>query len=187
MNAKQIASFLNSMDKSCEIYSSRTEKCRQRLEAVNSEFQKIDQNVKDSIAIAHKESLKKPSTQKPSRAQTPTNNSRRRPQTAQNRYPKMMIRPAPYPAKNYVLPAQELVGPKRYFRSRAAERRRKEKDDQLNEFEKFPCAFENSPRDEAPSMVVTASRTFNFKNEDENDDIWSFGSFSSRSESRGNA
>lgn len=177
MNQKKIMSFLNSMDKSCEGYSTKAFANRQKLQDVNNEFRKIDQNVKDTLNVVHRNSSTRPHT---TIARTRSASARRRPKTAQENAPKMVIRPAPFPIKNYILPAQELVGPKRYYRSNASQKIKKQKEEVLEEFEKYPYSFENSPRELPPELVVTPTQTFN-RSRDEYDD-WSLGGSSCRSD-----
>ncbi|OHT08351.1 hypothetical protein TRFO_23179 [Tritrichomonas foetus] len=180
MYAKQILGFLNSMDKSCENYSDQALSQRRRLQEVNSEFKKIDQNVKNSINVVRRESLARPKSTKRQQSSYAQKSSRRPKTTPETPNSRMVIRPAPYPVKNYILPAQELVGPKRYYRSRAAQKRKDENEEMLDEFEKFPNSFEKSPRAQPPELVVTSNCNYTdyFKNEKEIDD-WGLDEFHS--------
>lgn len=165
MNIKKINSFLNSMDKSCEGYSSQALSQRQRLQEVNVEFQKLDQTVKSSLSL-RKNNKSKPPTSYSTRSQTATSHKKRPKTSLDYTTPKMVIRPAPYPVKNYMLPATELVGPKRYYRSRAAQQMKEENEEILNEFDKYPNSFETSPRKNIPDMIVTPTQTFRPTSED---------------------
>ncbi|OHT09866.1 hypothetical protein TRFO_04398 [Tritrichomonas foetus] len=80
---------------------------------------------------------------------------------------RMIIRPAPFPVKNYILPSQELVGPKRYFRSKAFQQRKESEMEIIEEFEKYPNSFDISPIGKPPEMVVTPTKTFNFSEQND--------------------
>lgn len=165
------------MDKSCEGYSTRAFNHRQKLQEVNDEFRKIDQNVKDTLNIVHRTEATRPHT---TITRVRSASSRRRPKTTQENPPQMVIRPAPFPVKNYILPAQELVGPKRYYRSRASQNIKKQKEEKLEEYEKYPYSFEYSPRELPPEMVVTPAQSFTITQREYDD--WSFDTASIKSD-----
>lgn len=177
MNQKKILSFLNSMDKSCEGYSNKAFSNRQKLQEVNQEFRKIDQNVKDTLNVVHRTEATRPHT---TVTRVRSASSTRRPKTAQDKSPKMVIRPAPFPIKNYILPAQELVGPKRYYRSHASQKIKKQKQEVFDEYEKYPYSFENSPRELPPELVVTPTQSFTVTQRDYDD--WDYEGQSVRSD-----
>jgi hypothetical protein len=117
MYARKINSFLRSMEKSCAEFGDGALEERKKLREANSEFKALAVSARRAISVVpRKVPPPRPESQHSRRAPTPkkTDDS------------DLYVRPAPYPVKNYMLPAKKLVGPRRYFRSRAAQELRED-------------------------------------------------------------
>lgn len=141
------------MERSCDLYSGSALAEREKLREVDTRYKQLDKSVHRTLNVVPRKSAPttRPQTQK-SRARTTVRNE-------EKETPQLVVRPAPYPVKNYILPATQLVGPQRYYRSRAKQSRRDEEISAIEEFDRFPQAFEHPPTKEEPSLVITATMT----------------------------
>lgn len=154
MNSRKLNAFLQSMEKSCDAYSGSALEERRRLQEVDRKFKELDKTVHRTLNVVPR---------KPQEIErVPTRNCKTRSVSrtkTEEEKPKMVVRPAPFPVKNYILPAQHLVGPRKYFKSRAQQKIKDEERDAINEFDKYPNAFERSPKKPIPDLMITPSRT----------------------------
>ena len=155
MNARKLSNFLQSMERSCDLYSGSALQERQKLMEVDTQYKELDKTVHRTLNVVPRKTAPptRPQTQK-SRARTAS-----RMRAADSDSQQLVVRPAPYPVKNYILPATQLVGPKRYYRSRAQQQIRSDEISAEAEFERFPYAFEHPPNQEQPNLVITPTRT----------------------------
>jgi hypothetical protein len=130
MNSKQIGTFLQSMGKSCDIYSENAMLERRKLREVNGEFKAIEKVVDRTLNVTKR---------KPPVPDSYHSNQKSRPSTRQKEETEdMVIRPAPFPVRNYILPAHQLIGPRRFFRSRAAQQIKEDARDEELEVTRYP-------------------------------------------------
>lgn len=147
MNSSYVNSFLKSMESSCESYSQEAEAQRQILRQVDARFHQLEKNIHDTF-VNHSSS----NTIKAKKA-SESNIRRQRPLTTPKKYrsitktknlnnTNLVIRPAPFPVKNYILPAQDLVGPKRFYQSPVHKQRKVEEIEDEEERRKYPWGYE---------------------------------------------
>lgn len=154
MNSRRLSAFLESMEKSCDVYSGSALEERKRMQEVDRKFRELDKSVHRTLNVVPRKNQEI--------ERVPTRNCKTRSASrtkAEEVKPKMVVRPAPYPVKNYILPAQQLVGPRKYFRSRAQQRIKDEERDTLNEYAKYPNSFERSPEKPIPDLMITPAKS----------------------------
>ena len=152
-------SFLQSLENSCNTFSRCADEKREQLIEIDDEFKILDREVKKQLNVA-------PRPHPVSKTREATSTRRSRARTAKTRspnYPRRtaqtpVIRPAPFPVKNYVLPAQPALGPSRYYNSAAKRMKEKEEEMARIESEKYPTTI---PRPKTaitdPQLRVTSS------------------------------
>lgn len=155
MSHKKLQNFLKSMENSCESYSESAEAQRNKLKEVDSKFRILDRGVKKSLTIT-------PQTHQRPQTTFSTTRPRRTIEKAKTpQKPPLNIRPAPYPVKNYILPAQELVGPRKYYKSRAKQQMLDEEADKFEEEIKYPVTCRTPRLPQTIDMVVVPAITEN--------------------------
>ena len=159
-------SFLNSLSRCCDEYSQDADVEREKLRQIDEKYRDLDKMVKLQLL-----ERKKQENRAPSRNHRP-NTSKSTPQRAfGSKYRtsasrqiikrEPVIRPAPYPVRNYVLPAKPLINPQKYYNSHTKDAKKKEMQTLEEEYSKYPGAFEKNPlAKEGPSMEVTAAHLY---------------------------
>lgn len=155
--------FLSSLERSFNTFSQSADEKRMQLSVIDQQFKDLDREVKKQL----NETPKFVSRTTPhSRAETRPRTIQRA-RTAVKRGPKKtsqqdtVIRPAPYPVKNYILPAQPVYGAARYYKPAAKEHLRREEMLERLEREKYPNTIESRTfADDGPQLVVT-SKSYN--------------------------
>jgi hypothetical protein len=134
MNARRVSHFLQSMSKSCDLYSDGAAEERAKLHDVTAKYKALGKAVHRTLNVVPR---KAPAgARHPRKAALRGAPSARR---AQAEAPaEIVVRPAPFPVKNYILPAQPAVGPRRYFRSRATQRAREREQEFADERAQWP-------------------------------------------------
>jgi len=149
------------MEKSCDVYSESAFMERQKAHDADRAFEGLSKSVHRTLTAvprpANDEALRR--LQGTARRRPPP---RPRPR-AVDELAMLVVRPAPYPVKNYILPAQHVVGPRRYYRSRAGQRRRDEERETAEERVRFAGAFETPPP--GLEMIVTATQALSPRKE----------------------
>ncbi|EAX93674.1 hypothetical protein TVAG_103930 [Trichomonas vaginalis G3] len=151
--------FLSSLERSFTKFSQSADEKRLQLSIIDQQFKDLDKEVKKQLNETPKlVSRTAPQTKASSRPRTI-----QRARTAVKRGPRKsakedpVIRPAPYPVKNYILPAQPVYGAARYYKPAAKEHLRKEELLERLEREKYPDTIDDpTPRDLGPDLVVTS-------------------------------
>jgi hypothetical protein len=134
MYAERINNFLHSMAKSCDVYSQEASEERQRLRAVTADYRVLGRTVHRTLNVVSRKTAGA-GRPHPSRVRR-VGVTIKKPEMPPPE--ELVIRPAPFPIKNYIIPAKQLVGPRRFFRSRAAQRRREDEAAELQEYQKWP-------------------------------------------------
>ena len=100
MNARKLSNFLQSMERSCDLYSGSALQERQKLMEVDTQYKELDKTVHRTLNVVPRKTAPptRPQTQK-SRARTAS-----RMRGADSDSQQLVVRPAPYPVKNYILP-----------------------------------------------------------------------------------
>jgi hypothetical protein len=150
MYSRKINAFLRSMERSCDEFGEGALEERKKLRQVDCVFKAAAAQVRRAISVVPRKAVPShPKTQLSKR--TP----RRKPSGESN----VVVRPAPFPVKNYMLPARKLVGPRRYFRSRAAQEIRDDDFELQSEIARYPITLGPEPVPEGVSIVVTPALT----------------------------
>jgi hypothetical protein len=151
MNAKQLGVFLQSMEKSCDVYSTYAMGERERLREVNSEFKGIEKSVERTLSVVKRRPPGESGVRAVSRK------GRSRSQRREVEQEELVIRPAPFPVRNYILPAHQMVGPRRFYSSRAARQIREDERDEAIEMNRFPT-LRRPVTAQAVELPVTVTR-----------------------------
>lgn len=129
--------FLSSLETSCNKFSQCANEKREQLNEIDDEFKVLDKEVKKQIFITKK-------TMQP-RSAVSTATVRTRPvKSRSHKVPRKtatqetVIRPAPYPIKNYVLPAQPVVGPSRFYKGIKRKQIEREEELEMAESMRYP-------------------------------------------------
>lgn len=155
MNHRKLQNFLKSMENSCDSYSESAEVQRNKLKEVDMKYKTLDRGVKKSLTITPQVHARPQTTFSATRPKRTMEKSKTPQKSSMN------IRPAPYPVKNYILPAQDLVGPKRYFKSRARQQIMDDEADKFIEETKYPMTCRTPRHPESIDLIVVPSLTEN--------------------------
>lgn len=134
------------MEKSCEEFGDGALEERKKLRQVNGDFKTLALGVHRAITVIPRKPV-------PSRAQS--QHSKRAPPPKTPNPLDVVVRPAPYPIKNYMFPAKKLVGPRRYFCSRANQALREDEFELQHEIAQFPVTIGPDPTPEGISLTIT--------------------------------
>jgi len=144
--------FLKSLESSYDKYSESADAQRDKLKQIEIDFKKLDKMVKKQLNVPPASPTEKTETRG---IKSPTS-LRRRPKKMENiETPVTLIRPAPYPIKNYVLPSQPLVGPARYYRPNSKKMMEEEYLEELSEQNRFPSTISRRTNDETPLRILS--------------------------------
>jgi hypothetical protein len=157
MYAARINNFLHSMAKSCDVYSQEASEERQRLRAVTADYKVLGKAVHRTLNVVSRDKARA-GRPHPSRVRR-LNSSRKKSEPPTPPPEEVVVRPAPFPVKNYIIPAKQLVGPRRFFRSRAAQRRREEEIAELQEHQRWPETTERVGTHNDITLVLTTMPT----------------------------
>lgn len=159
--------FLNSLSRCCDEYSQDADNEREKLRQIDERFKDLDKIVKKHLLEKKKQSNNL--VQKNSCSYTPKNTLHKtfksRPHSSiatQIIKREPVVRPAPYPVRNYILPVKPSINPQKYYNSHLKDAKRREMQMLEEEYSKYPGAFERNPfaKDEL-SMEVTATKLYN--------------------------
>ena len=151
--------FLQSLENSCNTFSRYADEKREQLIVIDDKFKILDKEVKRHINVPPtKHPISHARTETTSRAQTRHSRTRTAPvpkRTAQT----PVIRPAPFPVKNYVLPAQHVIGPARYYNSAARKMKEREEEIERLESEKYPVTIPRPQTANSNDINLTITST----------------------------
>jgi len=140
MNAARVNNLLHSMAKSCDVYSQEALEERKKLREVMADSRSLGRAVhrifnlalrtNHEVSLLHRQAFRSRAVS--TAPETPVSEP-----SAES-----ILRPTPFPANNYGIPAQPLVGPMRFHQSSAAQRRREEELERAEECSRWPKAFQ---------------------------------------------
>ena len=159
--------FLQSLENSCNTFSRCANEKREQLIEIDDEYKILDKEVKKQLNVPpnpHPVTASATRATTAKRPRTKTRQTRSRAATAN--FPKRtaqttVIRPAPFPVKNYVLPAQPVIGAARYYNSAAKKMKAQEEEMERMESEKYPTTIPRPKTpDEDPGLKITSEPLF---------------------------
>lgn len=154
--------FLSSLERSFNSFSQTADERRLQLTIISQQFRDLEKEVNKQMISSttkirttlHSSVTDRPKTMQ--RARTAVTRSSKRPRKTDP-----LIKPAPYPVKNYALPIQPVYGPVRYYKPPVKDLMRKEEMLEKIERERYPFANEEPEIDDSGPKLVVTSKSYN--------------------------
>jgi hypothetical protein len=152
MKAGKIKTFLDSMPRSSDVFTEDACEKRMQLNEVAEHYKVVGSLAHRALTLLPRKHPKAGTSSTQVHIFTEIASPRKDPAEMS---PATPIQPVPFPVRNYILRAQPLVGPRRYYRSRAAERMKEEREEMANEHARWPMSFEEANSTQQLSLKLT--------------------------------